>query len=135
MTISKDLLLPSNKKFGYFFSIIFFLAGAFFYLSNDKEFAFIFLSFFVLTLFITLFFPSLLKKPNQYWFSFGILLGRIVSPIVLGMIFFVLLTPIALFLKFRNRDELKIKKSSFSGKTYWIDRSESIYDGSFEEQF
>lgn len=135
MTISKDLLLPSNKKFGYFFSIIFFLVGAFLYLSNDKEFAFIFLSFFVLTLFLTLFFPSLLTKPNQYWFYFGILLGRIVSPIVLGIIFFVLLTPIALFLKFRSRDELMLKKTSFTGKTYWIDRSVSLEDGSFEDQF
>ena len=64
---------------------------------------------------------------------FGLLLGMIVSPIVLGFIFFGLITPIAMFMRVSGRDELRLK---FSQKaSHWILRSEPIKSESFKQQF
>ena len=65
---------------------------------------------------------------------FGILLGKIVSPIVLGLIFFVIFTPVSLFLKIIKRDELQLKKNN--NKSYWKIREEKKFDPySFKNQF
>jgi len=64
---------------------------------------------------------------------FGILLGRIVSPIVLGIIFFGLFTPIAILMRLIGRDELRLKYTQ--RQTHWIPRSESIKAESFKHQF
>ena len=58
---------------------------------------------------------------NKLWFKFGILLGNFVSPIIMGIIFFVIVTPTALIMKFLGKDLLNLKKSNKS--TYWIERS------------
>lgn len=65
--------------------------------------------------------PQILSPLNRLWFNFGLMLGKIISPIVLGIIFFVLITPIALVTRFFGRDELKMKKRSV--ESYWVDRS------------
>jgi len=57
---------------------------------------------------------------NRIWYEFGMLLGKVVSPIVLGMIFFLLITPISVMTRMCGRDELKIKKKSL--QSYWVDR-------------
>ena len=66
--------------------------------------------------------------------SFGLLLGNIVNPIILGIIFFLLFTPISLMMKFFGRDELKLKNSSNS--TYWKEcNNENFQKEIFEHQF
>ena len=69
---------------------------------------------------ITLFSPERLLPANKLWFRFGIFLGEIISPIVLGIMFFVLITPIALITRFFGRDELKLRKRSTG--SYWVNR-------------
>ncbi len=69
----------------------------------------------------TTFFASQLLTPlNRFWYALGMHIGQVISPIVLGAIFFVLITPIALITRLFGRDELKIKKSFV--QSYWVDR-------------
>jgi hypothetical protein len=112
--------LPSNKNFGLFFSAIFLIAAyAFLNLWGEfAVFALITSTLFAITAFLT---PQILTPLNRLWFSLGLLLGKIVSPIVLGLIFFVLITPVSIVTRLYGRDELKIKKRTV--KSYWVDRS------------
>ncbi|MCP4635182.1 MAG: hypothetical protein GY848_01735 [Methyloversatilis sp.] len=73
-----------------------------------------------LTAVVTLFAPRLLAPFNRVWYLLGELLGRIVSPIVMGVIFFGLITPVALFGRLRGRDELRMRRRTVS--SHWIDR-------------
>ena len=84
-------------------------------------------------LFITMIKSDALLPLNKLWMYFGILLGMIVSPIVLGIVFFGLFTPIAMFMRLSGRDELRLK---FTQKTsHWISRNERIKSESFKDQF
>jgi hypothetical protein len=58
---------------------------------------------------------------NKLWFKFGILLGSIVSPIVMGAVFFIVVTPIGVIMRFAGKDLLRINKNK-TISTYWIDR-------------
>lgn len=126
--------MPSNKKFGYSFAIIFFFISIYAYFIN---------SFFLLSFSITISFifiiisiiaPKYLTYINVYWYKFGILLGKIINPLVMGFIFFVIFTPLSLFFALIGRDELSIKKKKM--KSYWKKRKiESIDAKSFNNQF
>lgn len=92
--------------------------------------------------FISLFFlislilaPKILRPFNQAWLSLGESLGRIINPMVLGVIFFILITPISILLKLLGRDVLSLKKSS-SLNSYWkIYTSSNHFDNTFKNQF
>ena len=64
---------------------------------------------------------KILTPLNKIWFRFGILLGSFVSPIVMGLVFFVIVTPIALIMRVLGKNLLNLKKNN--KKTYWIERS------------
>jgi hypothetical protein len=125
---------PSNKKFGLFFSGIFALMTAYAYLKFRSEFAIFALitsALFAIAAFLT---PEILTHLNRLWFSLGLLLGKVVSPIALGLIFFLLITPVALVTRLFGRDELKIKKRTVT--SYWVDRSPpGPPSESFENQY
>jgi hypothetical protein len=112
--------LPSNRKFGFFFTFIFLIFGI--YLSYNQTALYNYLSFAMASL---LFLVSLVKADlllplNNLWMRLGLLLGIVVSPIVLGVIFFGLFMPISLFMKLAGRDELGLKLTS--RKSYWKKR-------------
>ena len=114
--MNKKVVLPSNKKFGLFFSLIFLIIFFYlFYLTYKYSYLALVISI-ILTL-ISILKPNILEKPNYMWFKLGIILGKIFSPIILGFIFFAIITPVALIMKIIRRDVLKIniKKQS----TYW----------------
>ena len=128
-----ELELPSNKKFGFFFTLIFLLAAGYFSIYGSISLAYVFVTFAVAFLLITLLNSDLLLPLNKLWMRFGWLLGMIVSPIVLGVIFFAMFTPIAFLMRLYGRDELRLK---FKFKTtHWISRNESILAESFKNQF
>ena len=113
--------LPSNKRFGVFFSIVFILVATYAHLKFKSDFAIFALipsAFFAVAAFLA---PQILSPLNRLWFSLGLLLGKIISPIVLGLIFFVLITPVSLVTRLFGRDELKMKKRSVD--SYWVDRT------------
>ena len=76
---------------------------------------------------------SLLSPFNLLWFKFGLLLGKIVNPLIMGIFFFILITPISLITKLFGRDELRIKRKSVT--TYWINKDTAQESTSFKNQY
>ena len=125
-----QILLPSNKKFGLFFAFIFFLLGLFF-LTSDKTNAYILFSISLSLLIISFICPSIFKIPNFLWMKLGMTLGIIVSPIILSVLFFLVITPIGLLLRIFGKDVLLIKKQKKN--SFWLNREEK--PGSMNEPF
>ncbi len=126
--------MPTDKKFGYFFSVVFTLIALYSYWQDLKNFAFLALIVSFLFAAVTLFAPKVLSPLNRIWYELGMLLGKIFSPIILGVIFFLMITPISLLTRLFGRDELKINKLSL--KSYWVDRSPpGPSSDSFKNQF
>ena len=129
-----EIELPSNKKFGYFFTVIFLLIAAYYYFSNNLIVAYILLGIGCIFLLITFTNDNLLLPLNKLWMRFGMLIGMIVSPVVMGIIFFGLFTPMSLTMRLFGRDELRIR---FKHKaTHWILRNHpNDSSESFKHQF
>ena len=128
-----EIALPSNRKFGLFFTFIFTVAAAYFYYSAYVSWACVFIVAALIFLLVTLIKNDALLPLNKLWMRFGLLLGMIVSPIVIGIIFFGLFTPIAMLMRLSGRDELKLK---FTQKiSHWTMRKEVIKSESFKNQF
>ena len=112
--------ISSNRSFGLLFFIVF-LAISLWPLKSQEDlrlWAFILaLIFFVLGILNSKFLTPL----NKLWMKFGIFLGSIISPFVMGVVFFMVVTPVGLIMRFLGKDLLRIKKSKFVS-TYWISR-------------
>ena len=117
--MSKKIKVSSNKSFGIVFFIVF-LAVSFYPVINNEEFRLWALVTATIFLILGLVNSSILTPLNILWFKFGMLLGRIVSPIVMALVFFVVVTPTGLIMKFFQKDLLKLKRSN--KKSYWIER-------------
>ena len=127
------LKLPSNKKFGFFFSAIFLLISSYYLYLNEKIVALILGFISILFFFVSLLKAELLLPFNIVWMKIGILLGKVINPIVLGTIFFFMFTPIAVIMRLIGRDELRLRLNSLN--SYWIKRKSSIKRTSFKRQF
>lgn len=126
--------MPSNKKFGYFFSCIFFLVSFYFYCKNSFNIFFFIISLSVCFLFTTLFFEDFLLPLNKFWYKLGIFLGKFISPLFLGVIFFGLISPIAALRRAFGADVLKLKR--YRVNSYWVDRKPpGPTSDSFHDQF
>ena len=111
----------SNKNFGIVFFVFFILIG-FWPLLNDQSYRLwaIIISFIFLIL--GLINSKFLTPLNILWFKFGLFLGKIVSPIVMGIIFFVVVTPTGVLMRMMNKDPLNLKFNN--NKSYWIKKNE-----------
>ena len=128
-------VLPQNRTFGLVFTGIFFLLAVYNWLTDSAP---IYLRVFgglaIIFLLATLIAPAILAPLNRVWYQLGLLLGRVVSPLVLGLLFFVLITPVALFTRLIGRDALRIKKQTID--SYWIERNPpGPNPESFKDQF
>jgi hypothetical protein len=74
-------------------------------------------------LFITIIKPNLLNFLNKLWIKFGILLGKIISPIVMGLVFFLVVTPIGMLVRILKKDVMGLKRGASS---YWINRKDKV---------
>lgn len=110
----------SNESFGYFFSGVFLCALAYTVLIELYILSYVFCSMFLCILCTTFIKPSLLKPINNSWHSLGSMLSRITSPIVLGIMFFLIITPVAIITRIFGRDELRLRRKPI--ETYWVDR-------------
>ena len=128
-----EIELPTNRKFGLFFTFIFALAASYFYYYANIIWAYVFVAATLLFLIVTLVKSDALLPLNKLWMRFGLFLGIIVSPIVLGLIFFGMFTPISMLMRLSGRDELRLKFTQ--KKCHWISRSEPIKSESFKIQF
>ncbi len=130
---SVEIELPANSKFGYLFALIFSLATGYFYLNTSWTWVFVFGGLALLLLAVTIVKPEALRPLNKLWMKFALLLSVVVSPIVFGIIFFGLVTPYAVVMRFFGRDELRTKRSY--RETYWILRSQTQPQTNFSLQF
>lgn len=131
--ILAEIELPSNKKFGILFTCMFAFAATYFYYTESISLAYSIAAASVFFCIITLLKPDILLPLNILWMRIGVLLGVLVSPIVLGIIFFGVFTPIAIIMRLSGRDELRLK---FNKKpSHWILRREPIKSVSFKLQF
>ncbi len=128
-----EIELPPNRKFGFFFTLVFVVAATYFYYSTSVTWAYIFIVAALIFLLVTLVKSDALLPLNKLWMRFGLLLGMIISPIVLGVIFFGLFTPIAMLMRLSGRDELRLKVTQKA--SHWISRGEPIKSESFKQQF
>ncbi|MBO0335167.1 hypothetical protein J0X12_16210 [Sneathiella sp. CAU 1612] len=118
--LHKQAMMPSDRKFGIFFALVFLAVAIYFGIQESGFWAVLFaIAAAVFGLFAVIS-PRRLHFLNNLWFKFGLLLSRIVNPLVLGLIFFVLLTPLGIAMRMFGRDELKLRKRNV--ETYWVKR-------------
>jgi len=123
--------IPSEKNFGIVFSIVFMVISLY-PLVNDEG---VNLWYFIIAtiLFVIAYVsPKILSVPNLLWFKFGEVLGAVVAPIVIGIVYFATVVPIGIIMKLVGKD---LVKKNFDKRldSYWLKRSQNI--GSMKDQF
>ena len=115
-----DVKIGSNRSFGIVFFLVFLLISIYPLINNESiriwslVFSLIFLVLGILN-------SNFLSPLNKLWFKFGILLGKVVSPIIMGIIFFLVVTPIGIIMRLIGKDVLNLKYSDY--KSYWIEKT------------
>ena len=122
--------ISSNRSFGILFSIVFAII-AFWPIINGNPLRLWSIPISIIFLVLGLLNSKLLNPLNIIWVKFGELLGRIIAPIVMAIIYFIIVTPIGLFMRLIGKDLLNIKFSK--ANTYWIKREKKI--SSMKKQF
>jgi hypothetical protein len=110
----------SNRSFGVVF-FVFFLIISLFPLLNDNDIRYWSLILSIIFLVLGLLSSNLLTPLNNFWFKFGILLGKVISPFIMGIIFFIIVTPIGIIMKILKKELLNLKFNN--KKTYWIEKN------------
>ena len=115
-----DIKISSNRSFGIVFFIIFLLIALYpLTYSQDIRIWSVIIS--IIFLVLGLFNSKILTPLNKLWFKFGIFLGKIISPIIMGIIFFLVVTPIGLLMRLLGKDLINLKYNN--NKSYWIEKN------------
>ena len=117
---NQKIKIGSNKSFGIVFSIVF-LIIAFWPLLNNNEINYWSLAISITFLILGWANSKILTPLNKIWYKFGILLGNVVGPIVMGIIFFLIVTPTSIIMKILGKDLLNLKKNN--NNSYWIEKN------------
>lgn len=126
--------LPSNRKFGAVIAAALGLLALHALWNDHSTRTAVFAGLSTLFILAAIAVPTLLAPLNRLWMAFGLLLGKIVSPVVLGLIFLVLITPVALATRLFGRDILRMKKRRVP--SYWVERDPAGPEpASFQHQF
>ena len=115
-----DIKIGSNRSFGIVFFIVFLLI-AIYPLINNEELRIWSLIIAIIFLILGLINSKVLTPFNKLWFKFGLLLGKIISPVIMGVIFFLVVTPIAFIMRIIGKDLLNLKFNK--NKSYWIEKT------------
>ena len=121
----------SEKSFGIVFSIVFLIVALYPLINSEglRIWALVVSTIFFLLVFLA---PKILVLPNKLWFKFGLLIGSIVAPIVITLVYFVTVVPTGLIMRLLGKDLLK-QKLDKNAKSYWIERKQPM--GSMKNQF
>ena len=123
--MKQKIKIPSNKNFGIVFSIVFLIISLWPLLNqNDIRIWSLIISGIFLVL--GLINSKLLLPLNKIWFKFGILLGNFIAPIVMGIVYFMVVTPTGLIMRLLGKDLLNLKRNN--KHTYWIEKDNSNND-------
>ena len=129
--MNKIVNTSTEKSFGIVFSIVFLIVSLYPLINSESfriwalvvSFSFVSLAFLA---------PKILSIPNKLWFKFGILLGSIIAPIVMALVYFITVLPTGIIMRLLGKDLLK-QKLDKNTKSYWIERKEPM--GSMKNQF
>jgi len=121
---------PSERNFGVVFSLVFIVISLYSFLNGGNFYFYLIPGFLLLV--IAYLFPHSLKIYNVIWFKFGLFLGGIIAPLTMLLIYVFVIMPLGLWIKFRKKDLLKLKRRP-QDKSYWITRSYKI--GSMKNLF
>ena len=114
-----DIKISSNRSFGIVFFIVFLLIALYpLTYSQDIRIWSVIIS--IIFLVLGLFNSKILTPLKKLWFKFGIFLGKIISPIIMGIIFFLVVTPIGLLMRLLGKDLINLKYNN--NKSYWIEK-------------
>ena len=117
----KDIKIGSNRSFGVVFFVVFLLIGLWPILKgNEIRIWSIVIS--LIFLILGIINSKILTPFNKVWFRFGIFLGNFISPIIMGIVFFLVVTPTGLIMKLFRKDLINLKKNNSS--TYWIEKKD-----------
>ena len=116
-----DIKIGSNRSFGIVFFVVFLIIATY-PLINGDELRLWSLIISIIFLFLGLVNSKILNPLNKLWFKFGIFLGKIISPLVMGIIFFLVVTPIGLLMRLLNKDLLNLRFNN--NNSYWIEKTE-----------
>ena len=110
----------SDRSFGVVFAIVFVVIAAWPLMAGNgvRTWAVVVAVAFAL---VAVALPSLLAVPNRLWMKFGLLLGKIVSPIALGILFFGVISPTGVLIRLIGKDPLRLKRDA-DAPSYWIAR-------------
>ena len=116
-----DVKISSNRSFGIVFFLVFLLVALYplTYVGDVRIWSVIISLFFLI---LGLLNSKILTPLNKLWFKFGIFLGKIISPIVMVIIFFLVVTPIGFIMRLLGKDVLNLKYSN--NKSYWIEKND-----------
>ena len=114
-----EIKIGSNKSFGIVFFFVFLLI-AIYPLINNQDIRLWSLTISIVFLILGIFNSKILDPFNKLWFKFGIFLGKIISPLIMGIIFFLVVTPIGLLMRLMGKDLLNLKYNN--NKSYWIEK-------------
>ncbi len=125
-----DIKISSNKSFGIVFFIVFLIVSIYplFFDGNLRIWSLIVS---LLFLILGLVNSRILTPLNRLWFKFGMLLGKIISPIIMGLVFFIVVTPTGLIMRALKKDLLNLKKKD--SQSYWVKRDK--FDSDMRNQF
>ena len=119
--MKQKIKIGSNRSFGLVFFFVFLIIALYPIINNENlRLWSLIISFFFLIL--GLINSKLLTPLNKIWFKFGIFLGKIISPIIMGIIFFLVVTPTAIMMRLFGKDLLNLKCNN--RKSYWIEKNE-----------
>ena len=121
----------SNRSFGLLFFFIFLIVGLW-PLKNGENINFYFIVTSFIFLILGLINSKLLSPLNKLWIKFGEILGIIIAPIVMALVYFIFLTPISLIVRIFGKDLLGLKFLK-NKETYWVKRKKDL--GSMKKQF
>ena len=115
-----DIKISSNRSFGIVFFVVFLLIALYpFTYGGEIRIWSLIIS--IIFLILGLLNSKILAPLNKIWFKFGILLGRIVSPLIMGIIFFLVVSPIGFIMRLLGKDVLNLKYNK--NKSYWIEKN------------
>jgi len=121
----------SNRSFGLLFFIVFLIIGLW-PLKNGDNLNLYFSITSLFFLILGLLNSKLLSPLNKIWIKFGEILGIIIAPIIMALVYFVILTPVSLVVRVFGKDLLGLKFTN-KQQTYWINRKKNM--GSMRKQF
>ena len=118
---NNSIKISSNRSFGIVFFIVFLFISLYpITYSEDIRIWSLIISFIFIIL--GLLNSKILTPLNKLWFKFGVILGKIISPIIMGIIFFLVVTPIGLIMKVLGKDLLRLKYNN-KDNTYWVEKN------------